>query len=144
MTRHAVEDFRGPAPVIEDPNDDAHPFNKGVVFASVGSLTVYCHNDSPGQYWLDLYKKKPASEAQAVAAFGSETVNKHRRQAVELADDQRIEQALSAQQEPSPQELAKEDLKAKARRLSREYAKQVQAQADKQLTGWLDNERPQG
>jgi hypothetical protein len=34
-----------------------------------------------------------------------------------------------------------EDLKAKARRLSREYAKQIQAQADRAATRWLDAEK---
>jgi len=97
-----------------------------------------CFVGDPGVYWLDMWKRKPASDAQAKAAFGIEAFNRYRAQAVELDDDRRIEAALAAPQ-PEPQS---EDLKAKVRRLVREQEKRVQAAADRQRTSWLDQEPP--
>jgi hypothetical protein len=42
--------------------------------------------------------------------------------------------------QPEPELTAKEDLKAKVRRLVREQERRVQAQADRQRTSWLDAE----
>jgi hypothetical protein len=136
--RRAVEQL-GPAPKIEDQNDDRHPYNRGLIFADIGSLVVYMFTDDPGRFYLDMHGQQPASDAQAKAAFGIEDFNRYRQQAVELDDDRRIEAALAAPQQPEPQP---EDLKAKVRRLMREQEKRVQAEADKQRTAWLDAEAP--
>jgi hypothetical protein len=142
MTRHAVEDHLQPAPVITDPNDDRHPFNRGVIFSDVGSLTVFMFFDNPGIFFLDLHGQQPATDAQAVTAFGVEAFARYRAMGVEHDDDARIEAALAATAEPTPEEVAREDLKAKARRLIREQQKLTQAAADKQRTAWLDHETP--
>ena len=142
MTRRAVEDHLGPAPKVEDQNDDRHPYNRGLLIADVGSLVVTMFTDDPGRFYLDIHGQQPATDAQAKAAFGIADFNKYRAQAVELDDDRRIEDALAAAQEPTPEVTAKEDLKAKVRRLVREQQKKVQAEADKQRTAWLDQEAP--
>jgi hypothetical protein len=142
MTRHAVEDHLKPAPIITDPNDTKHPFNRGVIFSDVGSMVVYMMLDDPGRFYLDLWGQQPATDAQAKAAFGIADFNRYRAQAVELADDARIEDVLAASAEPTPEQTELERRKALARRLSREYAQRVQAAADKQRTAWLDAENP--
>jgi hypothetical protein len=140
--RRAVEQL-GPAPKIEDQNDDRQPYNRGLIFADIGSLVVYMFVDDPGKFWLDIHGQLPASDAQAKAAFGVAAFNRYRAQAVELDDDRRIEAALAAQQpEPQPEVTAKEELKARVRKLVREQEKRVQAEADKQRTSWLDGEAP--
>jgi hypothetical protein len=103
---------------------------------------VYMSVANPGRFWLDLHCTMPATDQQAKAAFGVEAFNRYRQQAVEMDDDRRIEEALAATAEPEPELTAKEDLKAKVRRLVREQQKLVQAAADKQRTSWLDAEAP--
>src|SRR5262245_21674584 len=134
--RRAVEQL-GPAPKIEDQNDDRHPYNRGLIMSYVGNMVVYMFVDRPGEYFLDIHGQKAASDQQAIAAFGHQAFNTHRRQAVELDDDRRIEAALAA---PQPEPQPPDELRAKVRRLVREQAKRVQAEADKQRTSWLDNE----
>jgi hypothetical protein len=140
--RHAVEDHLGPAPKVDDPNDDRHPFNRGLIFSDIGNLMVYMFVDDPGRFYLDIHGQQPATDAQAKVAFGIEAFNRYRAQAVELDDDRRIEAAIAEQQEPDAELQAKVDLKAKVRRLVREQQKKVQAEADRQRTSWLDNEAP--
>jgi hypothetical protein len=137
--RRAVEQL-GPAPKIEDQNDDRHPYNRGLLIADIGSLTVCMFTDDPGRFYLDIHGQQPATDARAKAAFGIADFNRYRAQAVELDDDRRIEAALAAQQpEPQPEVTAKEELKARVRKLVREQQKLTQAAADKQRTSWLDN-----
>lgn len=136
--RRAVEQL-GPAPKIEDQNDDAHPYNRGLIMSYVGNMVIYMFVDRPGEYFLDIHGTKPATDAQAKAAFGIEAFNRYRAQAVELDDDRRIEAALAA---PQPEPQPTDELRAKVRRLVREQQKAVQAQADRQRTSWLDAEAP--
>jgi hypothetical protein len=95
--------------------------------------------DDPGKFYLDIHGQVPASDAQAKAAFGIDAFNTYRQQAVELDDDRRIEAALAQQTEPEAELTAKEELKARVRKLVREQERRVQAEADKQRTSWLDN-----
>jgi hypothetical protein len=129
-----------PAPKIEDPNDDRHPFNRGLIWHDVGSISVFMFADAPGRFYLDIHGQQPASDAQARTAFGVADFNKFRAQAVLAADDARIEEALAATSEPEPQVSELEQKKARARKLIREQQRKVQAEADKALTRDLDAE----
>jgi hypothetical protein len=140
--RRAVERL-GPAPkIVTDPNDAKHPFNRGLIISDVGTLTVTMFVDDPGKFYLDIHGQQPASDAQAKAAFGIADFNRYRAQAVELDDDRRIEAALAATPEPEAELTAKEELKARVRKLVREQEKRVQAEADRQRTSWLDADAP--
>jgi hypothetical protein len=141
MTRHAIEQLN-PAPKIDDPNDDRHPFNRGLVWHDVGSLVCYMFTDDPGKFYLDIHGQSPASDAQAKAAFGVADFNRYRAQAVELADDRRIEEALAAAQEPAPEVTELEQKKARARKLIREYERRIQHEADLALTADLGLDTP--
>jgi hypothetical protein len=140
MTRRAVEQHLNPAPKIDDPGDDRHPFNRGLIFSDIGNLMVFMFTDDPGRFFLDIHGQQPASDAQAKAAFGIADFNRYKAEAVTLDDDRRIEAALAASEQPAPEVDALEAKKALARRLSRAYSREVQAAADKQLTRWLDKE----
>ena len=165
MTRPAVEQWlkdnpdslptsaNAPPEQIADTSSDQHPMNRGLLQAHVGSLVVYMHLDNPGRYWLDMFAKYPASEAQAVAAFGRKEVARHRVMAEDLAVDKRIERAIGkavAQRDgvKSPEELRAErtaELRARAQKAIREQEKKSLAAADRQRTTWLDKEAlPQG
>jgi hypothetical protein len=146
MTRHAVEQHTTPAPKIDDPNSDQHPYNVGLIIADVGSLVVFMSTANPGRFWLDLGQTIPASDQQAKAAFGVADFNRYRAQAVELADDRRIEQVLASAQEPAPEVTELEQKKALARKLIREEQRKVQAAADRAVTAdlGLDTQLPSG
>jgi hypothetical protein len=141
--RRAVEQFTTPPPkIVTDPNDLKHPFNRGLVWHETGSLIVYMFTDAPGIFYKDIHGQKPASDAEARAAFGVADFNRYRAEAVMLDDDRRIEEALTQTSEPEPEVDALEAKKALVRRLAREYAKRVQAAADKALTRHLNAEAP--
>jgi hypothetical protein len=140
MTRRALEQL-DPAPKIEDPNSDQHPFNRGLIWHDVGSISVFMFVDTPGVFHLDIWGQQPASDEQARAAFGVKDFNRYRQQAVLAADDRRIEEALTATQEPEPQVSELEAKKALARKLIKEQQRKVQAAADKALTRDLDKEQ---
>ena len=96
MTRRAVQDFLKDNPSSLPTSRDAPktPWEGTLLQAHVGSLVVFMYVDDPGRYFLDLFGKYPASEAQAVAAFGREEVARHRRQGEDLAVDRRISAAV--------------------------------------------------
>jgi hypothetical protein len=106
MTRRATEAFlrdnpshlptsaNAPRTPVMDTASDSHPYNMGLIWASVGSLDVYMFVDTPGVYWLDFMKHRPASDAQAKAAWGLEAFNRHRREGAEKAQEQRINSAV--------------------------------------------------
>jgi hypothetical protein len=140
MTRRAVEQHLGPAPVVDDPNSLQHPYNRGLIWHETGSLSVFMFSDDPGRFYLDKDGQKPASDAEARAAFGVADFNKFRAEAVMLDDDRRIEEALAQTSEPEPEVDALEAKKAMVRRAIREQMKLTQAAADRALTRHLDQE----
>src|SRR5262249_33238128 len=85
---------RRPLTLQTDPSSDEHPMNRGLLQAHVGSLVVFMYVDDPAHYFLDMFGKYPASEAQAIAAFGREAVAQHKREAEDRAVDKRIAQAV--------------------------------------------------
>lgn len=123
--RRAVEQL-GPAPLVADQNDDNHPFNRGLIWSSVGQLTVYMLTGEPGKFYLDMYAKQPATDAQAKAAFGLRDFNYYEHQARELEEQRRIDaevDKIAAGREALAAGLQSKDetLKAKANRLAAEY-----------------------
>jgi len=156
MTRRAVQDFLKDNPsslptsrdapktpwegTSADPDSDSHPMNRGLLQAHVGSLVVFMYVD--GRYFLDLFGKYPASEAQAVAAFGREEVARHRRQGEDLAVDRRISAAVddavrARDGVKTPEELAAEKLEEWRRiaaRAIKEHEKKTQRAADLMIT----------
>jgi hypothetical protein len=157
--RRAVQDFLrdnpshlptsalAPRTPVLDTASDSHPYNMGLVWASVGSLDVYMFVDSPGEYWLDFMKHRRASDQQARAAFGPETFARHRAEGAALEQERRIEQAVAGavaarDAEGLSEEQRRQELRAKAARAVRTVQKQVQAAADKAVTRWLDAEAP--
>jgi hypothetical protein len=156
MARRAVEAFLkdnpehlptsalAPSKPVMDQNSDSHPYNMGLVWASLGSLDVFMFTDSPGVYWLDMLKHRPASDAQAKAAFCLETFHRHRQEGAELAQDQRInsavDQAVTARDAPeqSEAEQRREELRRQAAKAVRAVQKETQAATAKQFTKWLE------
>jgi hypothetical protein len=139
--RRAVEQHTTPPPeVVTDPNDLKHPYNRGLVWHETGSLSVFMFSDDPGRFYLDKDGQKPATDAQARAAFGAADFNKFRAEAVMLDDDRRIEEALAQTAEPEPEVSELERKKALVRKLAREEQRKVQAAADRNLTRHLDQE----
>jgi hypothetical protein len=135
MTRHAVEDFTTPAPLVADVHSDDHPYNRGLIVAYAGrDLAVYMMTEAPGEFFLDEMRKRPATDEQAKAAFGIDAVAKYRHQAREVAANRRIEQALAQSAEPAPEVTELERKKLLARKLIREYEKRVQHEADLAVT----------
>jgi hypothetical protein len=140
MTRRAVEQFLPTVPSLDA--EGVHPYDVGLVWAQVGKgLIVYMSDAAPGRFYLDMHCKRPATDEQAKAAFGTSTFNYYRRQAQLQAEDARIEAAVSAIAEGEPPEpTLKERATAVIERVQRADAKRVQAAADKQLTGWIDEQ----
>src|SRR4029077_9519192 len=118
LMRRAVEQHLNPAPLVADDHSDDHPFNRGMIFASVGNLMVYMMTENPGEFFLDLLCKRPATDEQAKAAFGLADFAKYRHQAREVAGDRRIEQEIAAIADvPEPEseaEQRRQELRAKA------------------------------
>jgi len=162
MTRYAVEDFlrdnpnslptsaNAPPEQISDNASDAHPYNRGMLIACVGSLDVFMFTDEPARYWRDMHGRYPATEQEARAAFGAEALEQHKRDAEDLARDRRIEQAIASavearDQTKTPEELQAEklaELRRKAAKATRTLNAKAQRAADKDMTRWLDQEAP--
>jgi hypothetical protein len=162
MTRRAVQDFlrdnpdslptsaQAPPEQISDNASDAHPYNRPCQIAYVGSLAVFTFLDDPGSYYLDLWGRVRATEAQARAAFGPEALEQHRRDGEDLAQqrriDQAVEEAVAARDgQKSPEELQAEklaELRRKAAKAVRGMEQKAQRQSDKDLTRWLDQDAP--
>src|SRR5260370_23666659 len=147
MTRRAVEAFLrdnpshlptsvlAPRTPVMDTASDQHPYNLGLIWASVGSLDVYMFTDSPGEYYLDFMKHRRATDAQAKAAFGLEAFQRHRQEGAALEQERRIEQAVDqavAARDATEQseEQRKAELLAKAAKAVRNVQKQTPQAAD--------------
>jgi hypothetical protein len=136
--RRAVEQHLKPAPLVVDQHSADHPWNRGLIFAAVGNLTVYMLVENPGEFFLDDMCKRPATDDMARAAFGHADFAKYRHQAREVAGDRRIEQAVAAvAASPSPEQLRAERaaaLRAKAEKALRQVQAETQRQADLMIT----------
>jgi hypothetical protein len=139
---------QAPKELVADANSDDHPMNRGLLNAQVGTLSVFMFTDDPGRYWLDMFGKYPASDSQARAAFGADQLALHREQAADLAVQRRIDRAVD--DAVAARDAEPESLKDKAQRIAkveqtkwlRENARRIQAEADRQRTGWLDQDLP--
>jgi hypothetical protein len=141
MTRHAVEEHLGPAPEVT-PDTRLAIYDDGCQVWCAGTTTIYVELQT-GLFWKDEGRKIPASDDEARRVGVPVREWAHKRRAMKLRADTeehiaRITQRTSDQSAEQPPE----DLKAKTRRLIREYEKRVQAEADKQRTSWLDSEAP--
>ena len=130
--RHAVEEHLNEPPEVQ-PDTRLAAYDEGLqIFCCGATMVIYVHIGS-GLFWHDVERKIPATDAEARRA-GVPVAEWHlKRRTLKLRADTEAHIARLTQAKPEP-----EDLKDKARRLIREQAKRVQAEADKQVTRWLD------
>jgi len=139
-----------PLTLQTDPSSDEHPMNRGLLQAHVGSLVVFMYVDDPARYYLDMFGKYPASEAQAIAAFGREVVAQHKREAEDLAVDRRISDAVddavrARDNVKTPEELRAErtaELRERTVKAIREMERRSQRAADLMITRDLGEAPP--